>query len=112
MVAERLDRDIGCTPQEAGAQRERDPLPVPVAAGRRSGQSERRRYAGVHRERRGVIGAVSAVATPVERGRQEREPRGRQGDADPFPPGHLEAEETIGHDRQEDEPARNDRLHE
>ena len=49
VVAQRLDRDVGRAPEQPGAQRQRDPLPVAVPPGHRGAEPERRGDAGVER---------------------------------------------------------------
>ena len=57
-----------------------------------------------HQPRR-LVARVGAAAGPLERGGEEREPQGREGDADPLAPRHLVREQAVGGDREQHQAA-------
>jgi hypothetical protein len=60
----------------------------------------------------GVRVARMRAVSARQRDREKREAEGGHADADPLPGAHVEAEDAVGEDREEDQPGRDDRLHE
>ena len=82
-----------------------------MAAGRdphqRGDDREDRALDGDQRRQRGPLGVVGAAAGQSD----DHQPGRGDRDADPLSSSELKAEEALGEHREEDEPARQDRLH-
>ncbi len=67
--------------------------------------------AGLERRHRGDGEAGVRAVAGRQREREQREPDERHAEAPPLPLADLEAEQSIGHDREQHEPARQHDLH-